>query len=84
MEFELYHHQTWGLMWIPFPDQHASGKNVETPSVFQTSFLEAMLGELGKLSCHVWKLATEPSTPHSADGSSAADKAPGGFSEAVL
>ena len=58
--------------------------NVETPSVFQTSFLEAMLGELGRLSCHVWKLATEPSPPHSADGSSAADKAPGGFSAAGL
>ena len=26
-------------------------ENVETPSAFQTSFLEAMLGELGTLSC---------------------------------
>ena len=26
-------------------------ENVETPSAFQTSFLEAMLGELGRLSC---------------------------------
>ena len=26
-------------------------ENVETLSVFQTSFLEAMLGELGRLSC---------------------------------
>ena len=33
------------------PDQNAYRENVETPSVFQTSFLEAMLGELGRLSC---------------------------------
>ena len=33
--------------------------------------------------CHVWKLATDPS-PHSADGSSAADISPGGFSAAGL
>ena len=32
------------------PDQHAEG-NDETPSAFQTSFLEAMLGELGRLQC---------------------------------
>ena len=33
--------------------------------------------------CHVWKLATEPS-PHSAEGFSAADISPGGFSAAGL
>ena len=33
------------------PDQRAFGKNVETPSASQPSFLEAMLGELGRLSC---------------------------------
>ena len=67
MEFELYHHQNWGVMWIPCPRTNTPRENVETPSVFQTSFLEAMLGELGRLSC--LELATEPS-PHSADGSS--------------
>ena len=30
--------------------------------------------------CHVWILDTDPSPPHSADGSSAADISPGGFS----
>ena len=34
--------------------------------------------------CHVWKLATDPSPPHSADGSSAVDISPGGFSAAGL
>ena len=44
------------LIWIPCvnmdtmsPDQHAS-RNVETPSVLQTFFLETRLGELGRLS----------------------------------
>ena len=39
-----------GVMWIPCPRTNTPRKNVETPSVFQTSFLEAMLGELGRLS----------------------------------
>ena len=51
MEFELYHHQNWGVMWIPCPRTNTPRENVETPSAFQTSFLEAMLGELGRLSC---------------------------------
>ena len=38
-------------MWIPCPRTNTPKENVETPSAFQTSFLEAMLGELGKLSC---------------------------------
>ena len=29
--------------------------------------------------CHVWNLATDPSPPHSADGSSATDISPSGF-----
>ena len=32
------------------PD-HTHGESVEIPSIFQTSFLESMLGELGRLSC---------------------------------
>ena len=68
-------------MWIPCPRTNTSRENVETPSTFQTSFLEAKLGELGRLSC--LELATEPS-PHFADGSSAADISPGGFSAAGL
>ena len=39
------------LMWIPCPRTNTPRENVETPSAFQTSFLEAMLGELGRLSC---------------------------------
>ena len=34
--------------------------------------------------CRVWKLATDPSPVHSADGSSAADISPGRFSAAGL
>ena len=34
--------------------------------------------------CHVWKLVTDPSPPHSADGSPAANIWPGGFSAARL
>ena len=37
-------------MWIPCPRTNTPRENVETPSVFQTSFLEAILGELGGLS----------------------------------
>ena len=51
MEFELYHHQNWGVMSITCPRTDTPTENIETPSVFQTSFLEAMLGELGRLSC---------------------------------
>ena len=54
----------------------------ERGAPFQTSFLETMLGDLGRLSC--LELATEPSPPHSADGSSAAAISPGGFSAAGL
>ena len=39
------------LVWIPCPRTNTPRENVETPSAFQTSFLEAMLGELGRLSC---------------------------------
>ena len=38
------------LLWIRFRT-NTPRENIETPSVFQTSFLEAMLGELGRLSC---------------------------------
>ena len=38
-------------MWIPCPRTNTPRENVETPSAFQISFLEAMLGELGRLSC---------------------------------
>ena len=38
-------------LWIPCPRTNTPRENVETPSVFQTSFLETMLGELGRLSC---------------------------------
>ena len=51
VEFELYHHQNWGVMWIPYPWTNTPRENVETRYTFQTSFLEAMLGELGRLSC---------------------------------
>ena len=68
-------------MWIPCPPTNKPSENVETSSTFQTSFLEEMLGELGRLSC--LELATERS-PHSADGSSAAGISPGGFSAAGL
>ena len=66
---------------------HVPGTNtrtemVETPSTFQSSFLETMLGYLGRLSC--LELATEPSPPHSADGSSATAISLGGFSAAGL
>ena len=37
-------------MWIPCPRTNTPTENVETPYVFQTSFLEAMLGERGRLS----------------------------------
>ena len=39
------------LVWIPCPRTNTPRENVETPSAFQISFLEAMLGELGRLSC---------------------------------
>ena len=38
-------------MWIPCPRTNTPRENVETPCTFQISFLEAMLGELGRLSC---------------------------------
>ena len=38
-------------MWIPCPPTNTPRETVETLSVFQTSFLEAMLGEFGRLSC---------------------------------
>ena len=68
-------------MWIPCPRTNTPRENVETPST-QTSFLEGLLGEHGRLSC--LKHATEPSPPRSADGSSATDTPPSGFSEAGL
>ena len=40
-----------GVMWIPCPRTNTLRENVETPSAFQTSFLEAMLRKLRKLSC---------------------------------
>ena len=51
VEFELYHHQNRGVVWIPCPRPNTPRENVETPSAFQTLFLEAMLGELERLSC---------------------------------
>ena len=57
---------------MPCPRTNTPGENVETPSVFQPLFLEAMLGELGRLSC------LEPRHgPFST--SSAADISPSGF-----
>ena len=38
-------------MWIPCPRTNTPRENVEIPSAFQTSFVEAMLGDLGRLSC---------------------------------
>ena len=38
-------------VWIPCSRTNTPRENVETPSAFQTSFLEAMLGVLGRLSC---------------------------------
>ena len=70
------------MMWIPCPRTNRPRENVETPSTFQTSFLEGSLGEHGRLSC--LEHATEPSPPRSADGSSAADTPPSGFSAAGL
>ena len=69
-------------MWIPCPRTNTPRENVETPSTFQTSFLEGLLGEHGRLS--FLEHATEPSPPRSADGSSAADTPPNGFSAAGL
>ena len=71
----------WG-MWIPCPRTNTPRESVEAPSVFQTSFLEAMLGELGRLSCL--------ETRHGAFSSTvrrrilAANISPGGFSAARL
>ena len=67
-------------MWIPCPRTNTPRENVETPSTFQTSFPEGLLGEHGRLSC--LEHATEPSPPRFADGSSAADTPPSGFSAA--
>ena len=69
-------------MWIPCPRTNTPRENVETPSTFQTSFLKGFLGEHRRLSC--LEHATEPSPPRSADGSSAADTPPSGFSAAGL
>ena len=69
-------------MWISCPRTNTPRENVETPSTFQTSFLEGSLGEHGRLSC--LEHATELSPPRSADGSSAADTPPSGFSAAGL
>ena len=69
-------------MWITCPRTNTPRENVETPSTFQTSFPEGLLGEHGRLSC--LEHATEPSPPRSADGSSAADIPPSGFSAAGL
>ena len=52
------------------------------PHTFQTSFLETMLGGLGRLSC--LEVATESSPSHFADGSSAAPISPGEFSASGL
>ena len=38
-------------LWIPCPRTITPREHVETPFAFQTSFLEAMLGGLGRLSC---------------------------------
>ena len=38
-------------LWIPCPRTNTPRENFETLSAFQTSFLEAVLGELGRLSC---------------------------------
>ena len=62
MEFELYHHQNWGVMWILCSRTNTPGENVETSSAFQTSFLEAKLGELGRLSCLVTRHGSFSST----------------------
>ena len=70
----LYH------VWTPCLRTNTPRENVETPCAF-LRFWKPRSGNPGD--GHVWKLATEPS-PHSADGSSAADISPGGFSAARL
>ena len=40
----------WSV-WIPCSRINTPRENIETPSAFHTSFLEVMLGELGRLSC---------------------------------
>ena len=40
-----------GVMWIPCLQTNTPRENVETPSAVQTLFLEAMLGDLRRLSC---------------------------------
>ena len=43
--------QILNSMWVPCSRINTPTENVDTFSVFQTSFQEAMLGELGRLSC---------------------------------
>ena len=43
--------KTGGVMWIPCLQTNTPRENVETPSAVQTLFLEAMLGDLRRLSC---------------------------------
>ena len=76
-------------MWIP---QQYCGYNVPEPTrrgeiskplrPSRHRFWKAPLGNSGDLSC--LELATEPSPPLSADGSSTADTPPSGFSAAGL
>ena len=49
--FELYHQKKGDACRYHDPGPTSLRKNVETPSDFHTSFFEAMLGELGRLSC---------------------------------
>ena len=50
MQYEVRVNIIISELWIPCPRTNTPTENVETPSAFQTSFLEAMLGELGRLS----------------------------------
>ena len=49
-------------MWIPCPRTNTPRENVETPSAFQTSFLEGSLGEHGRFVMYRTRHGAFPST----------------------
>ena len=81
VEFELNHHRNWRLMRNHVPGPTRLGKMSKPLLSSRFRFWKPCSGNSGN--CHVWKLATEPSH-YSADGSSAADISPSGFSGAGL
>ena len=81
MEFDFYRHQTGGCGYhVPGPTR--PGKMSKPLLSSRLRFWKPCSGNSGD--CHVWKLVTDPSPPHSADGSPAANIWPGGFSAARL